>query len=301
MEQLAANPKDSSAGLFSVLKLRTLVYWYLGSAALFALLVFFFIPEGLLSAIGAFSLWFYGTPAAWMLVAARKRGLNFKALLGFRNWKGVSFWGLLGVMFLLEGAALALNGLSLIGLSYISPGFVENALNANFATEVSVCSQSGAVACLAFYGIEAALIAPLLEEVIFRGVLFQRLSFKWGLARGLMLTGLIFGILHVETAVSTFLISIVLTLFYIKYRNLVIPIIIHSLHNLMLFLLSAFSADSSAASLGDLRSFLPAYAGVLAIFGAGLFVYLKKNWPGRDTALPYEANMRQAEAVTVSA
>jgi len=87
-------------------------------------------------------------------------------------------------------------------------------------------------------GFEMLLVAPLVEELSFRGIVFSRLRAKLPLVWSLLVSALIFALLHssggLELATIT-IIGILLAYLYEKTKSLRYPLIIHSLLNLFTF------------------------------------------------------------------
>lgn len=86
-----------------------------------------------------------------------------------------------------------------------------------------------------------ASIAGIAEEILFRGVLQPWLENHWGLNIGLILSNLVFGAVHAVTPLYFFIATLVgiylgLSLDYGGERNLLIPIIIHSLYDFLAFM-----------------------------------------------------------------
>jgi membrane protease YdiL (CAAX protease family) len=79
----------------------------------------------------------------------------------------------------------------------------------------------------------AGLVIPIVEEVFFRGVVYRWLRDKWGIAVGVIVSGLVFGIAHFEpaTVVPAIVMGFVLALAYEKSQSLWPPILIHMLNN----------------------------------------------------------------------
>lgn len=86
-----------------------------------------------------------------------------------------------------------------------------------------------------------AAIAGVGEELLFRGVLQSWMEHLWGMNAGLLVSSVIFGMIHALTplyAVVAFFISVYLglALDYGGTRNLLTPIVIHSLYDFLVFL-----------------------------------------------------------------
>jgi membrane protease YdiL (CAAX protease family) len=82
----------------------------------------------------------------------------------------------------------------------------------------------------------AIIQSPLLEEVIFRGFIFQTLSDRWGLRPAIFISSLLFGIAHLTSLdefawwagiISAFLAGLMFAQAYLVHKSLWIPIGIH--------------------------------------------------------------------------
>ncbi|MGV3523007.1 MAG: CPBP family intramembrane glutamic endopeptidase [Candidatus Sericytochromatia bacterium] len=82
-------------------------------------------------------------------------------------------------------------------------------------------------------GIAVVVLAPVIEEILFRGLLLHRLAVKWGLRDAIWISALIFGLLH-GFAPGIFLLGLTLTLVYLKTGgSLYTTILLHALHNFL--------------------------------------------------------------------
>jgi membrane protease YdiL (CAAX protease family) len=81
----------------------------------------------------------------------------------------------------------------------------------------------------------AGIVIPFFEEIFFRGVVYRWLRDKWGVAVGIIVSGLVFGIVHLEpaTVVPVIVMGFVLAWTYEKSGSLWPPILIHMLNNLL--------------------------------------------------------------------
>ena len=85
-----------------------------------------------------------------------------------------------------------------------------------------------------------AAIAGISEELLFRGVIQPWIENSWGMMAGLLVSSVIFGLVHAVTAlyfVMATVVSIYLGLYldYDNTRNLLTPIIIHGLYDFFAF------------------------------------------------------------------
>lgn len=77
------------------------------------------------------------------------------------------------------------------------------------------------------------ILAPIAEELFFRGLLFQALERRLGVWRAAVISAAVFGVVHVEwfVFVITFLFGIYLALIFRRRGTIVTPIVAHMLFN----------------------------------------------------------------------
>ncbi|WP_300814889.1 type II CAAX endopeptidase family protein [uncultured Bacteroides sp.] len=78
-----------------------------------------------------------------------------------------------------------------------------------------------------------AVLGPVLEELLFRGAITKVLLQKYTPAKAILLSGLVFGVFHINPAqvAGAFLTGILLAWLYWRTRSLVACILIHILNN----------------------------------------------------------------------
>lgn len=83
------------------------------------------------------------------------------------------------------------------------------------------------------------ITVPFAEELFFRGVLYRWLRKHWSLWPSIILSALIFGVIHLDIAVglTAFVLGIVLAWVYERSQNLWTPFLIHALNNSLRLLL----------------------------------------------------------------
>lgn len=84
-------------------------------------------------------------------------------------------------------------------------------------------------------------LAGITEEVLFRGVLQPAIEGHWGWMNGLIFSNLLFGLAHAITPVYALLAGLIgvylgLALDIGSERNLLIPVLIHSLYDILAFM-----------------------------------------------------------------
>jgi len=178
-------------------------------------------------------------------------------------------------------------------LSYVFPGFVKQwgLANANMKPAVTMSGWLMQV-------LVAVVLAPIAEEVLFRGLLLQRWATKWGTWRAVMATSALFAVGHVEL-LGHFVFGVVMCALYLRTRSLWVPIATHALNNAIVSVgtLSAViqpAAPMDEMTLASLRSQWWVGPLLLAIGIALLEWYRRRYWAGVDVrgvlhgAVPYE-------------
>ena len=90
---------------------------------------------------------------------------------------------------------------------------------------------------LIIFFLVGGVIAPISEEIFFRGILFSYFT-KWGLFKAVIISTLIFVFFHPQAGLTQAVGGVVFALSYHFGHSLLAPIIIHSLGNLALFSIS---------------------------------------------------------------
>lgn len=77
------------------------------------------------------------------------------------------------------------------------------------------------------------VLAPLAEEIVFRGVLMTAISDRWGLFWGITTSSAVFASMHVlvVTMLPIFVLAVALSLLFVRTRSLWPPVIAHSVFN----------------------------------------------------------------------
>lgn len=82
-----------------------------------------------------------------------------------------------------------------------------------------------------FYG--SVIIGPILEEYIFRGILYNELKEKFDINKSMIISSLIFALFHQNLVqiIYAFVFGLILAHMYEKYRNLNCVILMHMISN----------------------------------------------------------------------
>jgi membrane protease YdiL (CAAX protease family) len=116
--------------------------------------------------------------------------------------------------------------------------------------------------------VSSVIFAPLMEELIFRGVLFNRLKIRVGILPAMLISSFIFGIGHSYGSItSAFLFGICMCILYMKTDNILVPMSVHFINNVVATVLEFTQLD---LVIGQMPWLIPAT--VIALISTVLLV-----------------------------
>lgn len=98
--------------------------------------------------------------------------------------------------------------------------------------------------------------APILEEILFRGVIFESCRERLGKGGAVLLSALLFGLIHgiPVQIVNAFVVGLILGYIYLRTRSLMSVIVLHAINNGLAYISMAFFDDGGNVTLGELIS-----------------------------------------------
>jgi len=174
-------------------------------------------------------------PIVWFGYYLEKQGYRFSDLIQTTGIKPLAIP--LGVIFIVYFAlALGVVWFSSFVLSFISPDYVEY-----FLSDEDLLPKGRPIAAF-FLAIYIGIIGPIAEELIFRGLLLNRISYKLNLKYGIMISSFIFAIFHFDI-IGSFITGVILSFVYIWTKNLLYPILLHIANNCLVVFLVIFNIE----------------------------------------------------------
>ena len=136
------------------------------------------------------------------------------------------------------------------------------------------------------------VLAPISEELAFRGILFSRWATKWNYSVAIGLSSLVFGVLHFPDVVGATVFGILMCTLYAKTGSLIVPIVVHSLNNLVFAVLAWIlpSEPVTSESLNDLQGDLYWALWLVILASPWVFGAVARWWPSREDPIPYLRN-----------
>ena len=182
----------------------------------------------------------------------KKYQFNFKQLIGKTSFNDVPWLLLFIVFYAQENIVSAFSYLTLFITNIFSPDLVKSAVE---ELEIQYVYNTHLLLLKVLYFVlvtfSLVIIAPITEEFIFRGVLLHRLNAKWGITSALLVTSILFGLAHLDIFFLERTISgVIQALLYIKTRMLLVPVLLHAMHN-ALVLINTIIRDFSSSNNKD--------------------------------------------------
>ncbi len=157
-----------------------------------------------------------------------RAGLSYSRLCGtFPAWRTLGLYSLWAVP--LVTFSIASIYLLYLPLSFLFPEFVQSWLIEFSAPTFWESGDKYGIASLLSI-LTTLLIAPVLEEFFFRGILLTRWTAKWGITWAIFLSSTIFALLHIDP-IGGFCFSCVMAILYIRTKSLFVSMCIHITNN----------------------------------------------------------------------
>jgi len=118
-----------------------------------------------------------------------------------------------------------------------------------------------------------AVIGPICEEIIFRGVILEGMLKKYDVNKAILFSALIFGLIHLQPlqVISAFFIGLILGWIYVKTQSLWVCIGIHVVNNFVAVMTMDNSIETSAAYFDNNLLFI---GSLVAAAGIGYLAYV---------------------------
>lgn len=115
-------------------------------------------------------------------------------------------------------------------------------------------------------------VAPILEEIVFRGFLLRAWTHRMGLWPGVLLSSFLFGLGHPQEPLGAFAFGVAACALRVRYGTLWVPILFHAAFNLAVV---ALALAYEAARLEDPRPSPILLAALSATAGAAALLYAR--------------------------
>lgn len=223
--------------MFEEMRLRSFTMYLFIFFIIFGIAIILFSPKSDISIeILATIILFMLFPLFWFKKQMKKQNMHLMAVL---SWSGVAkkIPSLFFITLTLMLFSISFLWIQTYLFSIIAPTFAEKQLIV--AAEMVEEFENASFFHMLFIFVSTCGVAPIAEEFIFRGLFLKRIAKKTNMIVSLMVTNVLFAILHLDF-VGSFMFGFLLSLIYVKTNNLLFPIIIHFINNTVLSLLVLF-------------------------------------------------------------
>jgi len=233
-----------------------------------------------------FYMLLFGSGSLWVFREYRQQGIDVRSLLGghpaITQWRpALGLWATLFVF------SLGTFQVSFTLFSFLFPQHVERVLRESIFLGTSQTAFPWLYNLLTLCVLVVA--APILEEFLFRGFLLHRWGTRWNPTIAVLLSSLLFGILH-SNILGLSVFGLVMSLLYLRTGSLGLVILIHSVNNACAALLEVVTrlvGGDLSPSLDAFRSNVWLGCLLVAVSTPFLVKFVRSNWQVTRARLPY--------------
>ncbi len=146
------------------------------------------------------------------------------------------------------------------------------------------------------YILVTTLIAPAMEEIVFRFLLLSSLAKKYGVIKGILFSSALFTLVHFSSPyyVSTFAFSIVLCIVFLVRRSVLLCMFIHGLYNFVAFIHQDYFDIQWTRTINEIDSYVYWGPQLVSLFvSSTAFLYFLYRYKNKiiDCVSNYKANL----------
>jgi membrane protease YdiL (CAAX protease family) len=166
-------------------------------------------------------------------------------------------------------------------LAYIIYQIAPEVLKDFITNELQFEKTSSIISAGCLY-LNVCLVAPIVEEITYRGIIFNRLLTRWGFRVGIYASSFVFAVQHSEM-VHAFVFGILMSLLYFKTNNIMVPIIFHIINNSLVTIIEFITDNGDELNISNQDLFI----GVVLFLPSLIYLvrYIKQNWPRENTKI----------------
>ena len=165
---------------------------------------------------------------------------EFNRVCSFSNWRNWYIPAAMGLEMCLFVPFALISWFSIkvvIALRPVAPETTQWILDYSKALQKMLMESEWSVFLIIAFA--AVIVAPIVEEIVFRAVLFNFFSRRVGVVAGVIVTSLIFSVFHLNVVafLVLFLLGIALQVLYIKTKSIYSCMLFHAAHNAVAILI----------------------------------------------------------------
>ena len=245
-------------------------------------------PDGTGYEAAALAFGLYGFVAIGLWVVTRRHGVDFQRITGTLPQRA----DLVRILSLVVPLLLFSYGTVWIvyyPLSLVSPGLVDAFLSQE---DIFSISRRGGFAfgphLLTAIGL--VVLAPVTEEIFFRGFLLHRWALMWGVESAVIGSTVVFAILHFDP-LGAAAFGFAMAVIYVKTGSLLAVILCHVLNNFVAYatglVYTLFGDGDTSYTVAEFHAEWWTAAVCLVLAAPWVVWFVRKNWPNDSWAVPY--------------
>lgn len=272
-ESIETNP-------FKFLKIRSLTLWIIISYIIFLFFIFPFISDSQIKQ-RLLEFWTPFIMFLWISWKFRKLHISPKRIIGGLPSRR-EFMLAIGILIPLIPFNIGVGILSKRLISAISSSL----------SEFMFPDRGLKDGLTLLFVLQAVIVAPFIEELLFRGILIHRWATKWNIRKAILVSSLIFGIGHLGGFIYQFVGGVVVATLYMKTRKLLVPIITHFFANAFVCLMKLLIEGLPDVSIptGNWEIWIAVLPLIPSL--SWVIYFIHKNWPNNECPLPYFSKLQ---------
>ena len=290
----------SNSGAFGSIKARSLLIWGLASIPIAITAFFIVVVRYDLDArdptvtSAATVAWFDGSILLWLAWQFARRRVNVVKLVGTVP-KGYRWGPTIAILVPTVVFSLGSSQIVLYYLSKASPDTAQSLLDGDLFGEASRSASPGLY--LFVLALSVIVAAPIVEELLFRGVLLHRWTVKWKLTTAIIASSAVFGLGHDLNFFGAAVFGLVMCLLYIQTGTLIVPVVCHMVNNgfvvawglIVTGVYSVTGGTPEPQTVEQLQSGIWLSVALVLVSVPWLIRFVYRRWPAIDDAPPYFA------------
>lgn len=183
-------------------------------------------------------IWYCFAPFLWIYVNSRKESVSLRNFFCSINTNGIkennfAKYVLAGIIYCIFQVSIM--NIATLLLATIDPVFATNETLERIEKARDMFSSSNYITSTIIF-INTVIIVPFVEELLFRGVILNKLHNKVSLLKAVIFCSILFGVIHIKGVITAIIFGILMSLLYIRTKSLTGPVICHMINNLFLSL-----------------------------------------------------------------
>lgn len=127
--------------------------------------------------------------------------------------------------------------------------------------------------------IKVAIVAPIVEEFIFRGMLMKGFVLNYGKIRAVLFSAILFSLFHMNPwqLPATLVLGIIAGIVRVQSGSLLYAIIVHAIHNSFVYFIVKYNAEVTESTLLDISTNNTVIYSILFVVSTVALIYTAKK------------------------